>query len=219
MKRSTIYTLFALCLIVALAGPAYFGYVYYVEQATVASLERDLSLEETKLDLLRKKGKTVDVADSQRLQTRVPTTPALDTVVESLSQASLLSTVDVTSISFMDGVDTTEVVQGASPTGAVPVNASTVRTTVTLQAETYAELMAFLEAIESMNRIHVLRTVQFTGPPETGPNMTEEAQPLDFTVDLDAFYRPDLVRLVPDRYIPVPAFPKKEVPVYDYTTP
>lgn len=235
MKRSTIYALFAICLLVSIVAPAYFGYTYFIKQGEVEALERDLSLERTKLELLRQKGKAVDVADSQTLQTRVPTAPALDTVVEALSQASLLAGVDVTSIAFADGLvaesevpetvetfnpaDVSETNEPAEPTDVAPVNASTIRSTVTLQAETYDALVSFLESIESMNRIHVLRTIQFTGPAETGPNTVEEVQALDFTVELDAFYRPDLDQLVPDRYIPEPAFEQKDIPVYDYTTP
>ncbi|MEJ6527321.1 hypothetical protein [Exiguobacterium sp. USCH10] len=235
MKRSTIYALFAICLLAAVVAPAYFGYTYFIKQGEVEALERDLSLERTKLELLRQEGKAVDVADSQTLQTRVPTAPALDTVVEALSQASLLAGVDVTSIAFADGLvaesevpetvepfnpaDVSETNEPAEPTDVAPVNASTIRSTVTLQAETYDALVSFLESIESMNRIHVLRTIQFTGPAETGPNTVEEVQELDFTVELDAFYRPDLDQLVPDRYIPEPAFEQKDIPVYDYTTP
>ncbi|WP_214760553.1 hypothetical protein [Exiguobacterium sp. s129] len=235
MKRSTIYALFAICLLAAIIAPAYFGYTYFIKQGEVEALERDLSLERTKLELLRQEGKVVDVADSQTLQTRVPTAPALDTVVEALSQASLLAGVDVTSIAFADGLvaesevpetvepfnptDVSETNEPAEPTDVAPVNASTIRSTVTLQAETYDALVSFLESIESMNRIHVLRTIQFTGPAETGPNTVEEVQALDFTVELDAFYRPDLDQLVPDRYIPEPAFEQKDIPVYDYTTP
>ena len=238
MKRSTIYALFAICLLAAIIAPAYFGYTYYVKQGEVEGLERDLSLEQKKLELLRQEGKAVDVADSQTLQTRVPTVPALDTVVEALSQASLLAGVNVMSIAFADGVvaesevsetvesfnpadvsATNEPAEPTEPTDVAPVNASTVRSTVNLQAETYEALVSFLESIESMNRILVLRTVQFTGPAETGPNTVEEVQSLEFTVELDAFYRPDLDQLVPDRYIPEPAFEKKDIPVYDYTTP
>ncbi|MGE6491885.1 hypothetical protein ACQKD4_09240 [Exiguobacterium sp. NPDC077395] len=235
MKRSTIYALFAICLLAAIVAPTYFGYTYFIKQGEVEALERDLSLERTKLELLRQEGKAVDVADSQTLQTRVPTAPALDTVVEALSQASLLAGVDVTSIAFADGLvaesevpetvepfnpaDVSETNEPAEPTDVAPVNASTIRSTVTLQAETYDALVSFLESIESMNRIHVLRTIQFTGPAETGPNTVEEVQALDFTVELDAFYRPDLDQLVPDRYIPEPAFEQKDIPVYDYTTP
>lgn len=238
MKRSTIYALFAICLLAAIIAPAYFGYTYYIKQGEVEGLERDLSLEQKKLELLRQEGKAVDVADSQTLQTRVPTVPALDTVVEALSQASLLAGVNVMSIAFADGVvaesevpetvepfnpadvsATNEPAEPAEPTDVAPVNASTVRSTVNLQAETYEALVSFLESIESMNRILVLRTVQFTGPAETGPNTVEEVQSLEFTVELDAFYRPDLDQLVPDRYIPEPAFEQKDIPVYDYTTP
>ncbi|MBR3321433.1 MAG: hypothetical protein IKG04_05905 [Exiguobacterium sp.] len=238
MKRSTIYALFAICLLAAIIAPAYFGYTYYVKQGEVEALERDLSLEQTKRELLRQEGTAVDVADSQTLQTRVPTVPALDTVVEALSQASLLAGVNVMSIAFADGVvaesevpetvepfnpadvsATNEPTEPAEPTDVAPVNASTVRSTVNLQAETYEALVSFLESIESMNRILVLRTVQFTGPAETGPNTIEEVQSLEFTVELDAFYRPDLDQLVPDRYIPEPAFEQKDIPVYDYTTP
>ncbi len=241
MKRSTIYALFAICLLAAIIAPAYFGYTYYVKQGEVEGLERDLSLEQKKLELLRQEGKAVDVADSQTLQTRVPTVPALDTVVEALSQASLLAGVNVMSIAFADGVvaesevpetvepfnpadvsatnEPAEPTEPTEPTDVAPVNASTVRSTVNLQAETYEALVSFLESIESMNRILVLRTVQFTGPTETGPNTVEEVQSLEFTVELDAFYRPDLDQLVPDRYIPEPAFEQKDIPVYDYTTP
>lgn len=250
MKRSTIYALFAICLLAAIIAPAYFGYTYYVKQGEVEGLERDLSLEQKKLELLRQEGKAVDVADSQTLQTRVPTVPALDTVVEALSQASLLAGVNVMSIAFADGVvaesevpetvepfnpadvsatneptepteptEPAEPTEPTEPTDVPPVNASTVRSTVNLQAETYEALVSFLESIESMNRILVLRTVQFTGPAETGPNTVEEVQSLEFTVELDAFYRPDLDQLVPDRYIPEPAFEQKDIPVYDYTTP
>lgn len=235
MKRSTIYLIFTICLFTAIAVPSYFGYQYFINQGELKTLERELSLEQTKLELLRQEGEVVDVADSQRLQTRVPTEPALDTVIETLSQASQLSDVRVTSIAFADGLlaesevpepidepepnDVSATAEPAEPVEITPVNASSVRSTVSLQAETYEALVRFLESVESMNRIHILRTVQFTGPAETGPNTTEPAAPLDFTIELDAFYRPDLDQLVPDRYVPTQTFPRKEIPVYDYTTP
>lgn len=235
MNRSTIYFIFTLCLLVAIAAPSYFGYAYFVEQGELKALERELSLEQTKLELMRQKGEVADVADSQRLQTRVPTEPALDTVVETLSQASQLAEVRVTSIAFADGIiaesevpdeidepeaeDVSATAEPAEPVDITPVNASSVRSTVSLQADTYEALVRFLESVEAMNRIHILRTLQFTGPAETGPNTTETAEPLDFTVELDAFYRPDLDQLVPDRYVPAQTFIPKDIPVYDYTTP
>ncbi|TCI73666.1 MULTISPECIES: hypothetical protein [unclassified Exiguobacterium] len=235
MKRSTIYLIFTICLFAAIAVPSYFGYQYFIHQGNVKSLERELSLEQTKLELLRQEGEVVDVADSQRLQTRVPTEAALDTVVETLSQASQLSDVRVTSIAFADGViaesevpedidepesnDVSATAEPAEPVEITPVNASSIRSTVSLQADTYESLVLFLESVESMNRIHILRTVQFTGPTETGPNTTETAEPLDFTVELDAFYRPDLDQLTDDRYVPAQTFTPKDIPVYDYTTP
>lgn len=235
MKRSTIYLIFTLCLFTAIAAPAYFGYTYFTKQGDVKALERELSLEQTKLELMRQEGRAVNVADSQRLQTRVPTEPALDTVVETLSQASQLASVNVTSIAFADGVlaesevpetietpepeDVSATAEPVTPVDITPVNASSVRATVSLKAETYDALVLFLESVESMNRIHILRTVQFTGPAETGPNTTETIAPLDFTVELDAFYRPDLTQLIEDRYVPTQTFPRKDIPVYDYTTP
>ncbi|MCT4784038.1 MULTISPECIES: hypothetical protein [Exiguobacterium] len=235
MKRSTVYLIFTLCLFAAIAVPAYFGYAYFTKQGEVEVLERELSLEQTKLELMRQEGRAVNVADSQRLQTRVPTEPALDTVVETLSQASQLASVNVTSIAFADGIlaesevpetietpepdDVSATAEPATPVDITPVNASSVRATVSLQAETYEALVLFLESVESMNRIHILRTVQFTGPAETGPNTTETIAPLDFTVELDAFYRPDLTQLIEDRYVPTQTFPRKDIPVYDYTTP
>lgn len=241
MKRSTAYALFAVCLLLAIALPAYFGYEYVMKQSEVETLESELALEQTKLELLRQEGKAVDVADSQRLQTRVPTDEALDTVIEAISQASQLANVNVTSIAFADGVlaesevpeppatpeavnppedeDLSATAEPAEPIDVTPVNATSIRSTVTLQADTYDALVLFLESIESMNRIQLLRTVQFAGPTETGPNATEEVAPLDFTVELDAYYRPDLEQLVPDRYVPEQTFETKAVPVYDYTTP
>ena len=49
MKRSTIYLIFTLCLFTAIAAPAYFGYTYFTKQGDVKALERELSLEQTKL--------------------------------------------------------------------------------------------------------------------------------------------------------------------------
>lgn len=238
MKQTYPYIVLILFVLVAFALPGYFGYSYYMKQSELNGVERKLDSAQKTLARLQKEEKAINVADSQRLQTRVPTDLALDTVVDSLSHASQLADVRITSVTFGDekkqdeanqpseqedgdqsSENSTENTVSATEEGPTEVaGARSFRSEVTLEADSYRDLLTFLESIEATSRIQVLRTITFAGPEEPGPNAKDEPEKLTFTVELDAFYRQDLDRLKEDRYVPKPTFPRKEIPVYDYTS-
>ncbi|MER2122604.1 MAG: hypothetical protein ABS936_00995, partial [Exiguobacterium indicum] len=126
-----------------------------------------------------------------------------------------------TSTPAVDGAMATESDQ-AEPTAAAPVtaNATPLPASLTVEAPSYVELMAFLKQIERTDRITVLRQIQLSGPEEPGPGsgtVLLEDEMLSFTVEIESYYRPDLTKLTPDKQTPLEEKTPKSDPFVDVT--
>ncbi|MER2031699.1 MAG: hypothetical protein ABS912_02935, partial [Exiguobacterium indicum] len=127
----------------------------------------------------------------------------------------------VTSTPAVDGAMATESDQ-AETTAAAPVtaNATPLPASLTVEAPSYVELMAFLKQIERTDRITVLRQIQLSGPEEPGPGsgtVLLEDEMLSFTVEIESYYRPDLTKLTPDKQTPLEEKTPKSDPFVDVT--
>lgn len=122
------------------------------------------------------------------LQERVAVEPLTDLILLQVEQAELLSGTLVQAVTFTEGpFELLVPVEGVE-------NVMEVLTSVQLESTDYAGITDFLREIETMDRIMIIDSIDFTGPDEI---TQAEQEPDTITVDLtfSSFYRPDLIAL------------------------
>ena len=238
MKRYSSYILLGLTIIIVLGAVGYFGYTTYTTHQTLQEKEATLKREQMVLEQAKANEQKVDVAESSFLQQKVPVTASNDDVIDAINASSQIAGVKVQSITFgqatevapqspvtstpaVDGAMATESDQ-AETTAAAPVtaNATPLPASLTVEAPSYLELMAFLKQIERTDRITVLRQIQLSGPEEPGPGsgaILLDDEMLSFTVEIESYYRPDLTKLSPDKQTPLEEKTPKSDPFVDVT--
>nr|WP_326187577.1 hypothetical protein [Exiguobacterium indicum] len=238
MKRYSSFILLGLTIIIVLGAVGYFGYTTYTTHQTLQEKEATLKREQMVLEQAKANEQKVDVAESSFLQQKVPVTPSNDDVIDAINASSQIAGVKVQSITFGQATETapqspvtsTPAVDGAmatesdqaETTAAAPVtaNAAPLPASLTVEAPSYVELMAFLKQIERTDRITVLRQIQLSGPEEPGPGsgtVLLEDEMLSFTVEIESYYRPDLTKLTPDKQTPLEEKTPKSDPFVDVT--
>jgi len=238
LKRYSSFILLGLTIIIVLGAGGYFGYTTYTTHQTLQEKEATLKREQMVLEQAKANEQKVDVAESSFLQQKVPVTASNDDVIDAINASSQIAGVKVQSITFgqvtetapqspvtstpaVDGAMATESDQ-AETTAAAPVtaNATPLPASLTVEAPSYVELMAFLKQIERTDRITVLRQIQLSGPEEPGPGsgtVLLEDEMLSFTVEIESYYRPDLTKLTPDKQTPLEEKTPKSDPFVDVT--
>ncbi|WP_373951550.1 hypothetical protein QNN95_11375 [Exiguobacterium acetylicum] len=238
MKRYSSFILLGLTILIVLGTVGYFGYTTYTTHQTLQEKEATLKREQMVLEQAKANEQKVDVAESSFLQQKVPVTPSNDDVIDAINASSQIAGVKVQSITFGQATETapqspvtsTPAVDGAmatesdqaETTAAAPVtaNATPLPASLTVEAPSYVELMAFLKQIERTDRITVLRQIQLSGPEEPGPGsgtVLLEDEMLSFTVEIESYYRPDLTKLTPDKQTPLEEKTPKSDPFVDVT--
>ncbi|MBF8152311.1 hypothetical protein ITJ88_03350 [Exiguobacterium sp. TBG-PICH-001] len=238
MKRYSSFILLGLTILIVLGAVGYFGYTTYTTHQTLQEKEATLKREQMVLEQAKANEQKVDVAESSFLQQKVPVTASNDDVIDAINASSQIAGVKVQSITFGQATETapqspvtsTPAVDGAmatesdqaEPTAAAPVtaNATPLPASLTVEAPSYVELMAFLKQIERTDRITVLRQIQLSGPEEPGPGsgtVLLEDEMLSFTVEIESYYRPDLTKLTPDKQTPLEEKTPKSDPFVDVT--
>ena len=238
MKRYSSFILLGLTILIVLGAVGYFGYTTYTTHQTLQEKEATLKREQMVLEQAKANEQKVDVAESSFLQQKVPVTPSNDDVIDAINASSQIAGVKVQSITFGQATETapqspvtsTPAVDGAmatesdqaETTAAAPVtaNAAPLPASLTVEAPSYVELMAFLKQIERTDRITVLRQIQLSGPEEPGPGsgtVLLEDEMLSFTVEIESYYRPDLTKLTPDKQTPLEEKTPKSDPFVDVT--
>ncbi len=238
MKRYSSFILLGLTILIVLGAVGYFGYTTYTTHQTLQEKEATLKREQMVLEQAKANEQKVDVAESSFLQQKVPVTPSNDDVIDAINASSQIAGVKVQSITFGQATETapqspvtsTPAVDGAmatesdqaETTAAAPVtaNATPLPASLTVEAPSYVELMAFLKQIERTDRITVLRQIQLSGPEEPGPGsgtVLLEDEMLSFTVEIESYYRPDLTKLTPDKQTPLEEKTPKSDPFVDVT--
>lgn len=238
MKRYSSYLLLGLTLLLVIGGVAYFGYTTYTTYQELNETEATLDREQMALEIAKANEQKVDVAESSFLQKKVPVLPANDDVIDAINASSQIAGVKVQSITFSQTdvapapvVESTPVVDGAmatesdidadgaeapvATTAAIPLPAS-----LSVEAPSYLELMAFLKQIERTDRITILRQIQLTGPDEPGAGSETillDDEMMAFTIEIETYYRPDLTQLVPDKKTPLKETTPKSDPFVDVT--
>lgn len=238
MKRYSSFILLGLTILIVLGAVGYFGYTTYTTHQTLQEKEVTLKREQMVLEQAKANEQKVDVAESSFLQQKVPVTASNDDVIDAINASSQIAGVKVQSITFGQATETapqspvtsTPAVDGAmatesdqaEATAAAPVtaNATPLPASLTVEAPSYVELMAFLKQIERTDRITVLRQIQLSGPEEPGPGsgtVLLEDEMLSFTVEIESYYRPDLTKLTPDKQTPLEEKTPKSDPFVDVT--
>ncbi|WP_313290076.1 hypothetical protein [Exiguobacterium sp.] len=242
MKRYSSFILLGLTILIVLGAVGYFGYTTYTTHQTLQEKEATLKREQMVLEQAKANEQKVDVAESSFLQQKVPVTPSNDDVIDAINASSQIAGVKVQSITFgqatttptsqspvtstpaVDGAMATESDQDqsttAAATGTTTTNATPLPASLTVEAPSYLELMAFLKQIERTDRITVLRQIQLSGPEEPGPSsgtLLLEDEMLSFTVEIESYYRPDLTKLTPDKQTPLEEKTPKSDPFVDVT--
>lgn len=242
MKRYSSFILLGLTILIVLGAVGYFGYTTYTTHQTLQEKEATLKREQMVLEQAKANEQKVDVAESSFLQQKVPVTAANDDVIDAINASSQIAGVKVQSITFgqatttptpqspvtstpaVDGSMATESDQDqattAAATGTTTTNATPLPASLTVEAPSYLELMAFLKQIERTDRITVLRQIQLSGPEEPGPSsgtLLLEDEMLSFTVEIESYYRPDLTKLTPDKQTPLEEKTPKSDPFVDVT--
>ena len=238
MKRYSSFILLGLTILIVLGAVGYFGYTTYTTHQTLQEKEATLKREQMVLEQAKANEQKVDVAESSFLQQKVPVTASNDDVIDAINASSQIAGVKVQSITFGQATETapqspvtsTPAVDGAmatesdqaDTTAAAPItaNATPLPASLTVEAPSYVELMAFLKQIERTDRITVLRQIQLSGPEEPGPGsgtVLLEDEMLSFTVEIESYYRPDLTKLTPDKQTPLEEKTPKSDPFVDVT--
>jgi type IV pilus assembly protein PilO len=240
LKRYSSFILLGLTILIVLGAVGYFGYTTYTTHQTLQEKEATLKREQMVLEQAKANEQKVDVAESSFLQQKVPVTAANDDVIDAINASSQIAGVKVQSITFgqatttpqspvtstpaVDGAMATESDQDqattAAATGTTTANATPLPASLTVEAPSYLELMAFLKQIERTDRITVLRQIQLSGPEEPGPSsgtLLLEDEMLSFTVEIESYYRPDLTKLTPDKQTPLEEKTPKSDPFVDVT--
>ncbi|WP_214846731.1 hypothetical protein [Exiguobacterium sp. s193] len=238
MKRYSSFLLLGITLLLVIGGVAYFGYTTYTTYQELNETEATLDREQTALELAKASEQKVDVAESSFLQKKVPVLPANDDVIDAINASSQIAGVKVQSITFGQTdvvpapvVESTPVVDGAMATESdinaaeaeAPVattTATTLPASLSVEAPSYLELMAFLKQIERTDRITILRQIQLTGPDEPGAGSDAillDDEMMTFTIEIETYYRPDLTKLVPDKKTPLKETTPKSDPFVDVT--
>jgi len=238
LKRYSSYILLGLTILIVLGAVGYFGYTTYTTHQTLQEKEATLKREQMVLEQAKANEQKVDVAESSFLQQKVPVTASNDDVIDAINASSQIAGVKVQSITFGQATETapqspvtsTPAVDGAmatesdqaetTVTAPVTANATPLPTSLTVEAPSYVELMAFLKQIERTDRITVLRQIQLSGPEEPGPGsgaVLLEDEMLSFTVEIESYYRPDLTKLTPDKQTPLEEKTPKSDPFVDVT--
>ncbi|OIN66418.1 hypothetical protein BLD48_10555 [Exiguobacterium sp. KRL4] len=239
MKRYSSFILLALTVLLIAGGLAYFGYTTYTTYQELNQTEATLEREQMALEAAKANEQKVDVAESSFLQKQVPVLPANDDVIDAINAASQIAGVKVQAITFgtagaetpaspvqstpvVDGVMATESETEAAQTTepVATTSATALPASLTVEAPSYLELMAFLKQIERTDRITILRQIQLTGPDEPGPGsqtIVLEDEMMSFTVEIESYYRPDLKQLIPDKQTPLQETTPKSDPFVDVT--
>ncbi|MBB4825852.1 type IV pilus assembly protein PilO [Sporosarcina luteola] len=125
---------------------------------------------------------------SRMLQEKVPVVPLDDKVLLQIGEAEVKSGTVVEEVNF------TREPLVVEPPSEAAVTMQTLVAEITLQAGTYGQVDRFLEEIESMERIFIIDSLEFTAPEELRTT-SEDDRTLKLVLSFRAFYRPDLTGL------------------------
>ncbi|MFS0780750.1 GspMb/PilO family protein [Bacillus sp. 1P06AnD] len=188
-----------------------FFWKVYPLQSMIGMKQDELSNQERLLTSIQLKAapvKEVSFEKSTELQKKLPVKPLTQQLILNIEKAETISG------SFVQNLSFAEEGSGEGEAGDNPPSAATsaeglekVSISLNVQSPTYEKLNDFLDTIEGMQRLLTIDQLTFTGEEET-TSVEQSASPLDFTVNLSAYYAPglqDLQKDVPEMADQTPA--------------
>jgi type IV pilus assembly protein PilO len=207
------------------------------KEQTLASEQKLLeSISQNKLDETKKV-----TEDTRELQKKVPVSPLQEQFILDLEKAENVSNSKISTMSFSKDVDvpmvteapvtenteTTEVpevetVQEASADQAAPTTSTGLKklnVNLSVESPTYEDIEKFIATLESLKRIVVVESINYSGGEEmTTLDPEKEKEPISYTLTVSAYYLPgleDLIAELPKIDAPVPA--KKKNPLNTFS--
>lgn len=191
-KRQKEMGLFVLAIVFLIVLIAYSYFQVYApakesnEQATqMLANERDILFALQRQEAQQSEAGT---SSSRPLQEKLPVKPLEDLILLQVQEAEVKSEAYVHEVNF----SLEEPIIENLPEQVENVQA--VIAEVHLAANTYSQIDRFIEEIESMGRIFVMDTIEFTAPDEVR-TVEQEIGLMELVVTIHAFYRPDLGNL------------------------
>lgn len=222
-KKHTII----LSIIVALLVSAIvlFYYVSYTpKQMLLDQKNQEIQIEEQLIQVLQQQGTTdTSVTNTIELQRKIPVAPYVEQLMLELEKAEVVSNSRISNMTFGDAPfaatttldeyvnsttnQSTEEEQSEQEAAYLPEGLKKVTVTLSVQSDDYEDLTLFLKELESLTRVTQIESVSFTGRPEI-TSITQEITPISYSVQLSAFYHPELVDLLndlPPIHVPEPS--------------
>ncbi|REB07175.1 hypothetical protein DVB69_09990 [Sporosarcina sp. BI001-red] len=146
--------------------------------------------------------KPVEQSSSSRMmQRKVPVLPLEDLLLVQLEKAEVKSKALINNVNFAQdelggtSVESSDQLDTATEDPALALKQLTVE--VELTAASYEEIDRFIREVEATERIFVVQSIELDTPEEVREAAAEK-EPIELTVTFQAFYRPDLLELVPE---------------------
>jgi type IV pilus assembly protein PilO len=208
-----------------------------LKEQTLATEKKLLeSISQNKLDETKKV-----TEDTRELQKKVPVSPLQEQFILDLEKAENVSNSKISTMSFSKDVDVSmvteapvtentettkvpevETVQEASVDQAAPTSTTGLKklnVNLSVESSTYEDIEKFISTLESLKRIVVVESINYSGGEEiTTLDPEKEKEPISYTLTVSAYYLPgleDLIAELPKIDAPAPA--KKRNPLNSFS--
>jgi type IV pilus assembly protein PilO len=137
---------------------------------------------------------TASTSNTSQTQSNTSTSSQMNTTNNTASQQQTTQTANTTA-----GQQNTK---AAQTPGTPALDKLTVQ--LSIESPKYEDLEKFIETLESLKRIMVIETINYTGSKEI-TSLSQNNNPLDYTLTISAYYLPGLTDL--DKQLPKADFP------------
>lgn len=211
------YIIFASVVALLVMGIILFYYLSYApKQTMVEQKKQEIEIEEQLIQVLDQQQESagIGLGNTMELQRKIPVTSYVEQLILELEKAEVVSNSRIMNMTFGDAdfsATTTldEYVEANSTTTTdsteeqqteqayLPEGLKKVTVNLSVESENYEDLTTFLEELEGLTRITQIELVAFTGLPEL-TSIAQELTSLTYSVQLSAFYHPELADLMED---------------------
>lgn len=198
-------------------------------QSELTSRKAELQSEQKLVDIMTQKSTgngEPTIENTRELQQKVPVKPLQEQLILDIEKAETLSNSEIQSMSFsadgevnMKSAETNKKNSADAPQAedpsdrkqqnaiATPTSLRKLSVKLTVESPSYEKFETFVETLESLKRIVVVESINYSGGEEI-TRLDQEKQQLDYTLTISAYYMPDLADLqaqLPKIDAPAPA--------------
>ncbi|MFS0775795.1 pilus assembly protein PilO [Neobacillus sp. 3P2-tot-E-2] len=241
-KKDKLILLFGILLLILLIVFAQLALLSPIK-ADVKMKEQSLKTEKQLLDTITQDKVAVTqkvTEDTRELQKNVPVTPLQEQFILDLEKAENVSNSKISSMGFSKDADVilenTEGNAVNGDTGATPASEGATKVTevqdtnatglkkltvsLSVESPNYEDLETFVSTLESLKRIVVIESINYTGGEEI-TTLEAQVEPLSYSLTVSAYYLPtleDLLAELPKIDAPAPANKKNPLTGFSDTT-